>query len=308
MTASANFRFSGHQTFVFRYGWLEKGVRMLEQNPDLFSRDDALVLLGVGKNMVDSIRHWCQVAQFTTLKEPGQRNGSRNLAPTELASRLLGQEGWDPFLEDDATLWLIHWLIVTNQQIGTVWQLLFARFNRSDFTRKEFIGYVADFAAKHGLTVADSVLSRDVDCLLRTYVGAADSTKPIVIEESFSCPLLQLGLLQVSPDGELYRFAIGPKPSLSGAVFAYALHEYFERRAGSAETMSVQECLYGEGSPGQVFKLDENSLVQYLEDLEDSIGDNIMLDETAGLKQIYRKKRFDPLAVLGRYYVGGSRK
>jgi hypothetical protein len=72
--------------------------------------------------------------------------------------------------------------------------------------------------------------------------------------------------------------------------------------------MSVQECLYGEGSPGQVFKLDENSLVQYLEDLEDSIGDNIMLDETAGLKQIYRKKRFDPLAVLGRYYVGGSRK
>ncbi len=28
-----NFKFSGHQTFVFRYGWLVKGVDLIRQNP-----------------------------------------------------------------------------------------------------------------------------------------------------------------------------------------------------------------------------------------------------------------------------------
>jgi len=308
MTSAVNFRFSGHQTFVFRYGWLEKGVRMVAQKPDLFLRDDAMVLLGVGKNMVDSIRHWCQVTQLVSLKDAGKRNSGRNLAPTKIAARLLLEHGWDPFLEDDATLWLIHWLMVTNPNLRTTWHLLFARFSRPDFSRREITTYVSDFAAKEGLRVADSVLGRDVDCLLRTYIVGADSTKLTVVEESFSCPLLQLNLLQVSPDGELYRFAIGPKPSLPAAVFAYALHEYFEQRPGRAETMSIQECLYGDGSPGQVFKLDENSLVGYVEDLQDAMGGNLMLDETAGLKQIYRKKPFDPFDVLNEYYLGGNQK
>lgn len=28
----ANFRFSGHQTFVFRHGWLEKGVDLVRKD------------------------------------------------------------------------------------------------------------------------------------------------------------------------------------------------------------------------------------------------------------------------------------
>jgi Protein of unknown function (DUF4007) len=248
------------------------------------------------------------VTQLVGTTRNGGKNEARNLEPTDIASRLLLDEGWDPFLEDDATLWLIHWLIATNPQIGTAWQLLFARLNRPDFTRREITNYVSDFAAKEGLKVAESVLARDVDCLLRMYVGGADAKKQAVAEESFTCPLLQLNLIQASPDGELYRFAIGPKPSLPTAVFAYALHDHFGRRPGRTETMSIQECLYGDGSPGQVFKLDENSLIEYIEDLQDTMTGNIILDETAGLKQIYRKKSFDPLKVLNNYYRGGSRK
>jgi len=301
------FKFSGHQTFAFRYGWLEKGVRGVADKPDLFFRDDALVLLGVGKNMVDSIRHWCQVGQ---LVEPGpetKKNSPRSLQPTEIARRLLLNGAWDPFLEDDASLWLIHWLSATTPVIGTAWQLLFSRFNRPDFTRREFTNYVQDFAAKEGLKVNDSVIARDVDCLIRTYVASVGSKKQAIVEESFACPLLQLNLIQPSPDGELYRFAISPKPSLPSPVFAYALHDHFGRRQNRSETMSIQECLYGEASPGQVFKLDENSLIEYVEDLEDTMGGSVILDETAGLKQIYRRQSFDPLKVLEDYYHGGGR-
>jgi hypothetical protein len=305
---SKRYKFSGHQTFVFRYGWLEKGVRAVAECPTVFSEDDALVRLGVGKNMVDSIRHWCQVTQLVELDPDIEKNTGRHLRPTDIARRLLLNRGWDPFLEDDASLWLIHWLLVTNPSTGTTWQLLFSRFNRPDFTRREIAGYIRAFVEKESLKVGDSVVERDVDCLMRTYVAGAGARKQAVAEETFDCPLLQLNLVQSSPDGELYRFAIGPKPSLPAAVFAFALHEYFDIARAGRNTMSVQECLYGEGSPGQVFKLDENSLIQYVEEMEDSMGGSIALDETAGLKQIYRRQSFEPVKVLDDYYRRGRRK
>jgi hypothetical protein len=303
MSIARAFKFSGHQTFTFRYGWLEKGVRGVEDQSDLFSRDDALVTLGVGKNMVDSIRHWCHVAQLVERNPGAGRNAARNLQPTAIARKLLLNGAWDPFLEDDASLWLIHWLIATNPLIGTSWQLLFSKYNRPDFTRRELAKYVHDFVFKEGLKAGDSVITRDIDCLIRTYVAGGGSKKQSVAEETFACPLLQLNLIQPSPDGELYRFAIGPKPSLPAPIYAYALHEHFMRREERVETMSIQECLYGEGSPGQVFKLDENSLIEYVEIIEDTMGGSFVLDETAGLKQIYRKKPFDPVAVLQEYYA-----
>jgi len=302
------YKFSGHQTFVFRYGWLEKGIQGVEAHPDLFFRDDALVLLGVGKNMVESIRHWCQVAQLIEFDPYAKKDATRILQPTEIARRLLLNDAWDPFLEDDASLWLIHWMIATNPLIGTAWQLLFSRYNRPDFTRREVTNYVHDFVAKEGLKVNDTVITRDIDCLIRTYIAGVGTKNQAVAEESFSCPLLQLNLIQPSPDGELYRFAIGPKPSLPVSVFAYALNEHFGRRENRIETMSIQECLYGDYSPGQVFKLDENSLIEYVEEMEDTMGGCVILDETAGLKQIYRRQSFDPVTVLDNYYGRSGQK
>lgn len=304
--ASMKYKFSGHQTFTFRYGWLEKGVRGVQEQNDLFFRDDALVILGVGKNMVDSIRHWCQVAQLLEPSPSSGRNDSRGMELTLIARKLLSDQGWDPFLEDDASLWLIHWLIATNPTIGTSWQLLFSKYKRPDFTRRELSSYVHDFVAREGLRVGDSVIARDIDCLIRTYVSGGVLKKQSIAEETFACPLLQLNLIQPSPDGELYRFAIGPKPSLPAPVFAYALDEHFEKRQERVETMSIQECLYGEGSPGQVFKLDENSLIEYVETIEDTMGGCIALDETAGLKQIYRRRNFDPMQSLESYYGRSS--
>ena len=56
--------FSGHESFALRYLWLKKGYDALADNPEFFQRDDAMVILGVGKNMVRSIRHWGLLAKF----------------------------------------------------------------------------------------------------------------------------------------------------------------------------------------------------------------------------------------------------
>jgi hypothetical protein len=307
MVRDLKYRFAGHQTFAFRYGWLEKGVRGVQECPTLFFEEDALVRLGVGKNMVSSIRHWCNVTQLIEFDPDAKAPNSRHLRPSEIGRRLILEGGWDPYLEDDASLWLIHWLLISNPTIGTSWQLLFSRFHRPDFTKRELFGFITSFAERHSLTVSESVVTRDIDCLVRTYEPSHNDNKPSKAEETFDCPLLQLDLLQRSPDGDLHRFAIGPKMSLPASIFCFALAQYFDRLEGAPNTLSIQKCLYGEGSPGQVFKLDENSLIEYVEDLEQQTNGAFVLDETSGLKQIYRKRILDPLVILGDYYRGKRR-
>jgi hypothetical protein len=262
------YTFPGHQTFAFRYGWLEKGVRAVEEKATVFREEDALVRLGVGKNMVESIRHWCLVTQMIEENPGVKRNNGRVLRVTPVARRLILDGGWDPFLEDDASLWLIHWLLISNPAIGTTWQIVFSLYQRPDASKRQIVEYVAGFAEKNELRINAGSLSRDVDCFLRTYAPARTVGRQTVAEETFDCPLQELNLIQPSPDGEVYRCAIGAKPSLPAAVFCFALAQYFDTARSGRNTMSVQECLYGIGSPGQAFKLDENSLLEYVEEIE----------------------------------------
>jgi hypothetical protein len=51
-------KFAGHETFSLRYGWPKKAVDATAADPLVFTRDEAVIALGVGKNMVRSIRHW----------------------------------------------------------------------------------------------------------------------------------------------------------------------------------------------------------------------------------------------------------
>ena len=300
-------KFSGHQTFAFRYGWLEKGVRAIAASPHAFAEDDAIVHLGVGKNMVDSIRHWCQLTQLIE-PIPGPKSTiSPGFRVTQLARKLLLAPAWDLFLEDDASLWLIHWLLVSNPLFATTWQLTFGHFQRPDFSKRELIDFVRAFAERNSVSIRDSSLHRDIDCLLRTYLPARNAASSGVAEETFDCPLQELGIIQASPDGEFYRFAVGDKPSLPAPVFVFALDSHFARAKSERNTMSVQECLYGPQSPGQAFKLDENALVEYIEALEDMTEGAITLDETAGLKQIYRRKNLDSMRLLALYYGGNNR-
>ena len=103
MTTVKKFKFSGHQTFAFRYGWLEKGVRAIMERPTVFSEEDALVQLGVGKNMVESIQHWCLVTQMIEEDPGGKQRTERTLRVSAIAQKLLQDGGWDPFLEDDVS-------------------------------------------------------------------------------------------------------------------------------------------------------------------------------------------------------------
>ena len=81
----------------------------MKGNPRCFELDEAPVRLGVGKNMVHAIRYWLRAARMARMTPEG-------MLATALGDRLLSEDGWDPYLEDEGTLWLIHWLLAANPE------------------------------------------------------------------------------------------------------------------------------------------------------------------------------------------------
>jgi hypothetical protein len=277
--------FGGHEKFVFRYGWLKKGVDGVLENPLIFSSDEALVKLGVGKNMVRSIRYWCLSAGL--IEEMDEIGLAKPLRTTKLANKLLNKNGWDPYLEDIGSMWILHWQLSTNRSLAYIWNILFSNFLETEFTKRQLATFLHSSFEHNGIHTTAGTIDREIDVCLRTYVPGVRSKSGTIAEETLDCPLAELNIIRFIPNDNIYRFNIGPKISLPQGVFGYALLSFIYSRALNRRTIAVDECLYQEGSPGQVFKLDENSVVEYLENLENNTNGKIRLEETAGLRQIY---------------------
>jgi hypothetical protein len=277
--------FGGHEKFVFRHGWLKKGVDAAAVNPTIFSEDDALVVLGVGKNMVRAIRHWCLATGLLTEKEDSGR--IRSLQPTKLADKLIADKGWDPYCEDAGTLWLLHWQLISNPIRALIWHLTFSAYYESEFTKRQLAAYVDRQLGKLGVSTTPQMIDRDIDTCLRMYVPGLRPKVGGISEDSLDCPLVELDLIRFTPEDNTYRFNVGPKITLPAAVFGYALLTFLATNVRHHQTVAVEDCIYQAGSPGQAFKLDENSVMDYLETLEELTDGSIRLQESAGLRQIY---------------------
>jgi len=245
-----------------------------------FSDESAIAAFGVGKNMVASIRHWALACGVVT-----EQNDS--FCINGLASEILRDGGLDPYAENPTTAWLAHWQLAGRCHRSTTWFWLFNHVTAPTFTRQELEERLAKYAReldpKHRLSA--STLSRDLETCLRSYAPRAAGGSP----EDFAEPLLgELGLLQEVHKGQ-YTFRRGPKASLHDGLFTYALIDFWDRTAEGQSSLAFETVAYAEGSPGRVFKLDEESIAQRLIALADFTAGKLAWTDSAGLRQVHRK-------------------
>lgn len=302
--AAIQHSFSGHETFPFRYPWLKKGFDAVRENGDVFLRDDAMTILGVGKNMVRSIRHWCLAAGIVA----ENRDGGAALRPADFGALLFGDNGLDPYLEDPATLWLLHGQIASNQTRAATWFWTFSHFHEPEFTREALTSVLYRWTQTlPGKKVAESSLRRDVEVFLRTYVPSRHG-RGALPEDSLDCPLVELGLITQPAAGGLYRFTRGSQPSLPDGVLLYFVLRFWESAAPAAETMAIHDLSRLPTAPGRLFRIDESSLVERLESVDRQTDGTLTYAETAGLRQLYRRRPMNANDVLAAAYPAGVRR
>ncbi len=290
--------FSGHETFPLRYGWLKKAfdavqeTEHIEDNRYVFTSSDAIARFGVGKNMVASIRHWAGVTGIVS-DSPGRQH----IDTTPLGQFIFGEQESDPYMEDPATLWLIHWHLC-GRDTKTTWFWAFHHLPSVSFERETLITGLKRFAEDGGWPRAsENTIRRDVACFIRTYV-AQSATGNARQEDGLDSPLTELGLIRPSGRRDEFRFVRGPKPSLGRGVFGYAVTDFWNRSFGNAKTLSFESLMHEPGSPARAFLLEENDMVDMLISLEEATDGTYSWSETAGLKQLIRKGNLSTDAAL----------
>ena len=290
--------FSGHESFPLRYSWLSKGFEKVCKKPNFFGQDDAMVHLGVGKNMVSSIRHWGLATQVWQ-EEDGTR--AKNLEPTPFGIKLL--EDWDPYLEHPGTYWALHWNIVVNPSKATTWGITFNRPS-ARFAQDQLLQELLEFAASHpGRKASPASLKRDIEVFKRSYLQPLKK-KGVFQEDELDCPFKHLGLLRPTAQKGEFELVVGSRPSLPHEVFEYALLGHIHHEPGQEpKVVTVEDLLYGLNSPGRVFRFSEAALMDRLHGLADAYSNRYLIDETIGLRQfIVLPEAPDQLTALGSYY------
>lgn len=277
LAEAAHSSFARHETFAPRFGWLHKAYMQVKGRPDTFLADDAPVLLGVGKNMANSMRYWSRAFKLTR-EFYGDDGNSRAMFsyPTWEARWLLDEDGADPYLEEQGSLWLLHWWLLCSRPGAKSWapswyvafQLApFARFTSPDLTqlivRHVNLSYVE---APAGASIA-----KDVDCITKMYVPAkrAKGGAPGAFEDLLACPFRELGLMEAvdhpTSGRSEWEFTTGSRISLPDRVVAYACLDYAARTTRGAGSISLARLANEHGAPGRAFRVREPDIATALE-------------------------------------------
>lgn len=281
MPSIERYIFSGHESFPCKTLWLKKGYDFIDGKNN-FNAADSVVKLGVGKNMVASIRYWLKT--FGLVKE-----GSL----TEVARFVFADNsGMDPYIEDLGTIWLLHYLLISSRE-ATLYNLLFTRFQRERrvFERQHIISFVKRYMAEKGKlkTYNENTVKKDVAVLLQNYVQPMKAQAM----EGYSTLLIDLDLIMTT-DGKQYMFNQEGKRQLPPDILMYAILE--EKKSDKSVDYDTLQNI------GLMFCLNDMELIAALSLLQERYPDVIRYSDTAGLRQVQFLKKVESMDVLRQYY------
>jgi hypothetical protein len=289
--------FSGHDTFHCRHLWLKKGYDFIKKGKK-FTDEDAVVELGVGKNMVAGINFWMRA--FGILDKDGN--------VTEFATYLLDDKGKDPYLEDEATLWLLHYQLVT-LNVASTYNLIFNEFRREkiEFTRDNFIAFVARKTADLNISqINTNTLTSDFEVLTKMYIRTDAQSKDK--EDTFSGLLTELNIIQEEKrkvedkQTSFYSVVTDEKADIPEEVLLFGILD----NGNFDLSISLYTVEQEKNQIGSVFAIGRTGIVNKIE----SIAANnkfkkygITYNDQAGTKEIQFKTKPNKFEILDKYYA-----
>ena len=290
------YSFSGHDTFQCRQLWLKKGYEYVKSGLS-FNDESAVVILGVGKNMVSSIHYWMKA--FDLLDKDGKL--------TAFAEYIFDGGGKDPYLEDEASLWLLHYHL-TKKGLASTYTLIFNEFRREriEFTKESFIFYVKRKLERLGSSTFNAkTVATDFEIFVKMYKLSGAQEKNI--EDSFSglftdLNLLKFELRKVNDQGENYFYIENlNREEIPKEIILYGIL-YGHPRQSSISLNSIEN---GNNSMGLIFALNREGIVKKLESIivdKKYFKYGITLSDNAGIRELQFKVLPSPIDILNEYY------
>ena len=275
--------FSGHESFACKSHWLKRGYDFV-RGENNFNDDDAVVRLGVGKNMVASIKFWLKAIGL--LKDAGL---------VALANHLFDDDnGKDPYLEDIGTLWLLHFLLIQTDY-ATIYKTTFVDYHRQrniieKSKLQNYITHIGFDATGYKNLYNENTVKRDIGVMLHNYCAKNGGNVNIEDSNSLFAPLN----LICETEKNTYRFNYDTRSDVPSLIFLYALLVKFEGR-NSISFEDITELAL-------IFCLTNNDLLDIINYLCDLYPSEIVFSDVAGIKELQFRATLNSIDVLDRYY------
>lgn len=298
----ARLTFSGHESFSCKQFWLKKGYDFIKSG-SRFSDDTAVIKLGVGKNMVRSIRFW--------LYAFGISNDDKSTV-SELGEFLFGEAGKDIYLEDIASIWLLHYYLVSSKN-ASIYSFVFNEFRagRTDFSKEQLHNFLKVRCLENSSTpYTENTIDRDIKVFIANYIKPGGK-KRVKIEEAYSSLLHELNLLNVSPrevivlkdtgaDKEIRDFYSIRSAERKDLPFQIVLFSILDNPHYS-KSISFIDLEVADNSPGRIFALSQSGLFNKIQEIA-AYYKEITYSETAGNRTLQINSEINKWNVLNDYY------
>ncbi len=286
-------KFRAHDTFFIRKGWLSKGLKHITKDPFVFmgNNGNPMDILGIGANMVKALRYWLLAVQLTA--EPPVGAKRQELTPFgELVNR------YDHYIEEIATLWLLHYKLCSNVEYATAWYYFFNEFRLTEFTKDDFVVGIKNYLLLNGHEVSERSLEDDFNCIINTYVPRQKSNPGKVHPESnIDCPFGELGLVDiVSKRGRLYKKSAPKKDTLPPLILLAVILD----NANGKKQVRISDIQNGKNNACKLFNLDSIGLFGILGKLE--LMGYVKIIRTSGLDIIEITTKMTFLDCVQRHY------
>lgn len=277
----SRYSFSGHESFQCKSLWLKKGYDFL-LNGKSFSEPDSVAILGVGKNMVASIRFWLRA--FGLTKSDFLEPISTYIFDTE--------NGKDPFAEDINTIWLLHFLLVVSD-VASIYNLLFVEYQREkkEFTKSELQSFIKRKCSvpEQKNVYNENTVRKDIGVLLKNYIAPSD-LKTI---EDFSALMIGLGFI-INKGNDTYCFKVSNPEDIAPEIILFALI----RMRGTDKTISFDVLQ----KLSLIFGLPMASLIDIIRSLEKIFPGSLVFSDNSGIKNVQFIGEIDEFEALNHYY------
>ena len=282
--------FSGHESFQCRHLWLKKGYDFIKQKKS-FSNEDAVLELGVGKNMVISIRFWMKA--FNLIDEKDQT--------TPFADRLLNnKDGWDKYLEDEASLWLLHYQLVKKGH-ASIYQMMFNEFRKEkiEFTKENYAAFIQRKSEELGFQYNKNTIKDDFDVFLKMYMRSDSQSRDK--EESYSGLLSELEFVKSIGRGENKYYVIEntEKSQIPEEIILFCILD----SSDFDKSINLNTIEHDPNNVGSIFAINRSGLLNKIEGINSKFKKDVIFNDHAGIKELQFKTKPDPLTILEKYYA-----
>lgn len=275
-------RMKRHESFSIREGWLAKGLTAVKKDNKIFSSSSATDELGVGYNMVKSLKYWMYATRLI-------QDNSKEIVLSEFGELVLT---YDRYLEDKFTWWLIHLQLALNIEDAFVINCFYNKSSSKIFTKQELYETVARILTTYQIEFNDKTLLDEINMVIKTYVVDESDDNP---ENNFNCPLSDLELIKkVSRD--TFEKNRPSYKSLNYLIVYYLMEQLIQDR----EYISIDDLIKLENGPSKLLNLDKNLINDYLDDMKKN--ELITINRTAGLNMVYLRKKLSISEIFEEYF------